>query len=91
MGAVFGVVAGFSCPDIARALLAKAPPTATFFKNSRRSNFPFFRVATIPSPLAHVGATLVVARSAPRPPLLRYSRVPYKGIVIGQGREKGNY
>src|SRR5271157_3481449 len=50
LGAVFGVEAGFSCPDIARAPLANAPPAATFFKNSRRSNFPFFfRVATIPS------------------------------------------
>jgi hypothetical protein len=50
LGAVFGVEAGFSCPDIARAPPANAPPAATFFKNSRRSNFPFFfRVATIPS------------------------------------------
>jgi len=87
------VEAGFSCPDIARAPPANAPPAATFFKNSRRSSFPFFfRVATIPLRLARVGATLVVApRRQQRHPLHAYSQVQLKGIVIGQGREKGNY
>ena len=59
MGADFGVETGFSCPDIARAPPANAPPAATFFKNSRRSKFPFFRlVVTSPSHLAPVWAAL---------------------------------
>lgn len=67
LGAVVCVEAGFSCPDIARAPPANAPPAATFFKNSRRSNFPFFLlIVTFPSHLARGWAAPVVAKSQRR-------------------------